>query len=601
MTLDGLRALDPGAWVLVVSGALGLGLGLAWSDWQVCVETAQVLAGLVRYPPDNPFFIYHMKLWTILHQVCALLLKAGLSEITVSIAISGLMGMLSLQALAMVVYALSRRVVLSIGAACLIVITGAANHGVMYPVMLFGTSHTYGAIGLSYVVLVVGLLGAGWIRSAAFLLGLAPAVHPSLGLWFGLMLAVALLWDHRRARIGLLPALPYLLAGGALTAASLAVQLGMRPELPKVDPAEARRYLSAFVAFWDWHRQPVYFHTIGVRLNIGALALALIWLRWFAADLPQPATWLLRFVAVSGALSVGLVFVSWLPPDSVPMTLLVLMPSRLLNINAMMAVAVLFGLLGAYRSTTAAQILVAVLSLGLLLAEPSLFWILVGHWRKLRMAPYFIDPQVILAIAAVGLILLAVSAAQRRAAGAEPTAPVSRVRGALVGARILSVSVLGVASLSLLLLGWQRASNVGGAIFGDAAEQALFETAAAGRGLLLTGGDLHLVQLRSRRPVLIDGGGLDALPYALEAAPAMDRILREVYGIDLFHPPLEARGGGRVPPAANRAAWERYSLDRWREIRRRYHVTQVLSNADWRLDLPPAALSSGLKLNEIPE
>jgi hypothetical protein len=415
------------------------------------------------------------------------------------------------------------------------------------------------------------------------------------------MLAVALLWDHRRARIGLLPALPYLLAGGALTAASLAVQLGMRPELPKVDPAEARRYLSAFVAFWDWHRQPVYFHTIGVRLNIGALALALIWLRWFAADLPQPATWLLRFVAVSGALSVGLVFVSWLPPDSVPMTLLVLMPSRLLNINAMMAVAVLFGLLGAYRSTTAAQILVAVLSLGLLLAEPSLFWILVGHWRKLRMAPYFIDPQVMLAIAAVGLILLAVSAAQRRAAGAEPTAPVSRVRGALVGARILSVSVLGVASLSLLLLGWQRASNVGGAIFGDAAERALFETAAAGRGLLLTGGDLHLVQLRSRRPVLIDGGGLDALPYALEAAPAMDRILREVYGIDLFHPPLEARGGGRVPPAANRAAWERYSLDRWREIRRRYHVTQVLSNADWRLDLPPAALSSGLKLNEIPE
>jgi hypothetical protein len=220
------------------------------------------------------------------------------------------------------------------------------------------------------------------------------------------------------------------------------------------------------------------------------------------------------------------------------------------------------------------------------------------------MARYFIDPQVILAIAAVGLIGVAVSAARSRGAGFEPRlagAPDSLARAAWVAARVVSVSLLAAASLSFVLLASMRASNVGWSSFGDATERALFETAAAGKGMLLTGGDLHLVQLRSRRPVLIDGGGLDALPYALEAAPAMDRILREVYGIDLFHPPLEARGGGRVPSAANRAAWERYSLDQWREIRRRYHVTQVLSNADWRLDLPPAALSLGLKLNEIPE
>ncbi len=604
MTLDRLRALDPGAWVLVLSGALGLGVGLAWADWQVCVETAQVLAGLVRYPPDNPFFIYHMKLWTILHQVCALLLKAGLSEVSVSILISALMGLLSLQALAMVVYALSRNVVLSIGAACLIVITGAADHGVMYPVMLFGSSHTYGAIGLSYVVLVVGLLGAGWTRSAAFLLGLAPAVHPSLGFWFGLMLVYSVLWDYRRAPVDLWPALPYLAAGAALTAASLAVHLAMRPELPSLEPGEAQRYLSAFVGFWDWHRQPVTLDAIGVRFNLVALALALIWLTWFAADLPRAALWLLRFIAVSGALSVGLAFASWLPPDKVPMTLLVLMPSRLLNINAMLAVAMLFGLLGAYRFSAAGHALIAALSLGLLLAERSWLWFLLGYAPKLKMASYFIDPQVMLAMAAVGLMLVALSAARSRGAG-----PPARAAGksdwlpwaSRVGARILSVSVLSLVMLSFGLLVWQRASNAGWSSFGDATERALFETAAAGKGMLLTGGDLHLVQLRSRRPVLIDGGGLDALPYALEAAPAMDRILREVYAIDLFHPPREARGGGRVPPAVNRAAWERYSLDQWREIRRRYQVTQVLSSADWRLDLPPLALSPWLKLNAIPE
>ena len=132
-------------------------------------------------------------------------------------------------------------------------------------------------------------------------------------------------------------------------------------------------------------------------------------------------------------------------------------------------------------------------------------------------------------------------------------------------------------------------------------DNALFATLASGKGLLLTGGRLHLVQLRSRRPVLLDGGGLDGLAYALEAAPGMDQILREVYAVDLFDPPLEARGGGGMPPGFNRTVWERYTRDRWREIRRRYHVTQVLTAADWRLTLPTVAQSSGLQVYDIPD
>jgi hypothetical protein len=580
--------------VLVASGALGAAVGLVWADWQVCVETAQVLAGLVRYPPDNPFYVYHVKLWTLLHQLCALLLKAGLSELTISILVSALTGMLSFQALAMVVYVLSRSVALSVSAACLIVVTGAANFGVVYPVMLFGSSHTYGAVGLSYVVLVAGLLGAGWNRSAGFLLGLAPALHASLGFWFALTMGVAVLWDWRRARLELAPALPYLAAGCALTAASLGVHLALRPELPKVAPEEAERLLTAFVGFWDGHRRPVYIHADGVRLNFGTLALALIWLRWFAADLPRPAAWLLRFAAVSAALSIALAFVSWLPPGALPVTLLVLMPSRLLNVDAMMGVAILFGLLGAHRDRPAAPLLMALLSAGLLLGQPSWLWGLLGGVPALIRRS---DPLALAAVAAVGVILVARSAMRERAAGAPPRAAAGRAGFGVVWAGMLAAAVL-----LLSVYAWQRVSILGMDAFGDEAERALFETAAAGEGLLLTGGDLHLVQLRSRRPVLIDGGGLDALPYSLEAGPAMDQILREVYGVDLFHPPPQARGGGRVPPAVNRAVWQRYSLEEWREIRRRYHVTQVLSNSDWRLkDLPPLALSRWLKLNEIPE
>src|SRR5262245_21322790 len=171
--------------VLAVTGIAGFHAGMVtFPDWQVAVETAQVVAGIVSYPPDNPFYLYHLKLWTILHQIGALLLQAGLSEIALSKAVSGLLGMVSFQAIAMVVYALSRDALLAIGSVFLVAFTRTAEYGVIYPIYLMGTPHTYGVIGLSLIALIAGLAGAGWYRTSGFLLGIAPAVHPSLGAWF---------------------------------------------------------------------------------------------------------------------------------------------------------------------------------------------------------------------------------------------------------------------------------------------------------------------------------------------------------------------------------------------------------------------------------
>jgi len=84
-------------------------------------------------------------------------------------------------------------------------------------------------------------------------------------------------------------------------------------------------------------------------------------------------------------------------------------------------------------------------------------------------------------------------------------------------------------------------------------------------------------------------------------APAniSERILREVYGIDLLNPPEEARGSGRIPPMATRRVWESYSTEKWREIARDFHVTQVLTYPDWTLNLPIAAHSRRLLLYDI--
>ena len=67
--------------------------------------------------------------------------------------------------------------------------------------------------------------------------------------------------------------------------------------------------------------------------------------------------------------------------------------------------------------------------------------------------------------------------------------------------------------------------------------------------MLLVAGDLHLIQLRTRRPVLLDTGALDTVMYSLETGAAMQRMLREIYGLDLFNPPPEAIGAGRIPRA----------------------------------------------------
>jgi hypothetical protein len=133
----------------------------------------------------------------------------------------------------------------------------------------------------------------------------------------------------------------------------------------------------------------------------------------------------------------------------------------------------------------------------------------------------------------------------------------------------------------------------------DRLDNELFRRLSQQSGLLLTGGDLHLIQLRSRRPVLLDGGGLDALPYATEAAPEMERILRRVYGIELLDPPEEARLRGTIPPEFTRKIWEAYSLEEWRRIAIEFGVRQVVTPHDWTLGLPREGHSTTLSVYDI--
>ena len=587
---------DRSIFVLVVSGALGYAAGRYWyPDWQVAVETAQVLAGLVTYPLDNPFYIYHLKLWTIVHHALAVALWAGISERTLSEVLSGVMGMASFQALAMVAYAMSRRVVLALSSIAVIIAARAAEFGVIYPIAMTGTVHTYGALGLSIVVLTAGLFGCGRAGLALFLAGLAPAIHPALGAWLALILLLTAVWDLKEVRAHWRASWKYFAAGAGLTALSLAYHLAFTAPDTPLSPADAQRYQATFTALWDVHRQPVELGAAGVRLNAAAAALAMVWLAAFRSDLPRHAAFLLRFVLASAAVGLVGMLVTWMPAERVPALLLTLMPGRLLNVNAMACAALLLGLAGLYWCRAWGAATALGLTLALLVTRPSYVWFWADR-RQWDVPRVVLDPLLIIMLAAAVLIVGRVVIGNRGARSGERGAD-SGERAAAVLARTGCAAVaLWVTWMSALPLPRRHATGMI-----DRTNDVALAGAAQGSGLLATGGEMFLVQLRTRRPVLINSGALDTVAYAIDSAPAMERILRDVYALDYFHPPAEALHGAVVPTAYNRVAWSGYDTARWQEIRRAFNVTQVLTPAGWELRLPIVAQSRRYLLYDIPE
>jgi hypothetical protein len=278
---------------------------------------------------------------------------------------------------------------------------------------------------------------------------------------------------------------------------------------------------------------------------------------------------------VSAALSLVFVMCSWIPIERMPVTLLILMPTRLVNLNAMIFPALLLGLLGAYGWTLRGQILLLATVVAMALTGRSLLWTWLSPagWALGR---HPVNPLVVFELGAVALLLIAASVWRYEGKASadndrKPHAPFVRwlSLASCLGATVLMLQVKGSTSFYL-----------------DRHNDPFFAAVAADKqGLLLTAGSYDSVQLYTRRPILLSGS-LDMLPYAPELGPEMQRILLDVYGADLFRPPHAARGRGVLPREVHRSRWEQYSRQRWVEIGRTYNVTQVLVPIDWSLDLP---------------
>ena len=619
--------------VILTAASAGLCYGLLQSWMQVAVEQGQVLSGIVRYPLDNAFYIYQVRAWNLWAQIAALGLRLGLSEIFMSVVLSALAGSLLNVGLALLIFAITKEPLIAVTGAffsilVLYILRLTGFGGFSYPIVLVASAHTYGMLGLFFMLVCVGVLAVGRYRWGFFLLGLSVAAHPSLAIWTGLTVLVCILIEYSRIR-DWIRYLPYGLLGLAISTASYLIQKVSYPILV-VDPLAQQKYLPAYLKYWDVHRFAPLTNIVSTSLGILLLINFIVVSSTIFAQkdsYTEGSRFIGRFMTIS--IIMALIFSAW-SQSMLPFTnvITVLLPSRFLNLAVFLYAAALIGLMRLYRNEVWVTHIVVLTILLLMLTAalpglpqslpdfPSLIIAPVALIRKLSVPHKKVVGPVVLLVMLIPFfrMMTEMNNFPIWAGVAVLTAAlwVFLLRSDLTLApdetfyRIPRRALVFFASMVLLaiLVGVSYGQFRGGQMSfkHTYAVDPFWSEVEQGDGLLLTGSsEFYMSQLKGRRPVLIEVGGLDSLPYGIEGAPQVALLLKEVYGIDFFDPPVAARHQGALPNLPQvKALWESRSSAEWKRLAHRFGFSDILVRGDWELQLPVKARSSYMLLYQVP-
>ncbi|MBX7166149.1 MAG: hypothetical protein K1X74_07350 [Pirellulales bacterium] len=607
-----LQAPGDTLWVAALAAFLGAVAAIRQGTWQVAVESGQVLASFVSYPHDNSFYIYHVKAWSLINQVAALLLKAGASPESASLLLVALGGAIAFAGLALITLSLGGPPWLAVIAplVCSSFTEAAKVLGATYPLPLIGGPHTYGTFSLSCVLLALGLLGCGRRKTGWFLLALAPAIHLTVGLWAVLvaLLGTCCNWSSARKTVGEVWVAAML--GLLIATISYKWQATFWSDLPRVSDQIKSELLALSAEYLDAHRGIVAWGHPAVLLNLIVAFFGLLWLAIPALRLPAPARPLIAALVCSGllaAVAAGLTA----HQGELPSLFRRAMPGRYVNLVTLAFPAVAIGCAGAnWQRLSVRALFVGIVYLTFLpliaIGMPGttkLLLALIGYALAASLLPETLVGALLTAAALVlALILGARESVGFVAAAVVPLAALPRLAARSSASprgpgllRFASIVLVLVAGLVSLMTHW---SATRGAMAIDSALAA----ARQGSGLLLTGSDLFLVQLKTGRPVLLSGGSIDAIWYVPEAGADMYRVLHEVYGIDLARP-LESRESmsiGSLYRDAGRELWQRRTAPEWQQLARKYGFQDIVVYKDWKLDLPLIADGDSYRLYRVP-
>lgn len=572
-------------YVFVISGAIGfLAALLGRVAWQVSVESAQVVSGIVQYTNKSPFYLYHTKVWSLLVQLPAFFLYLGISERTLSIVISGIAGAFSFQALSLIIYAVSNKKLLALLSPMFIYITGMASafEG-NYPIYLMGSTHTYGMIGLSFAILSLALISSNYYRIGWIIAGISPAIHPVVGALTLIAAIAAILWEKKDISYVIKKIFPFLMIGLMICALSYSYQLFFIYDVPATDKNPSMKYVRAFIEFWDTHRAPVEPLSNGVLINILIILICLSAISKIGKILRVHVRFLFRVFLILAVLGLLSVVLSW-TTSLLPMNLVVsAMPTRLLNFAAFGAPALLIGLLAVEEDTIWSR------SLLVMMIVIPLVWYGIEHNMDL------VKPLMI--FISFALIILMLKSSGRMIKRNQRTASIRQNLSALLN--IVVIVLLVVVFAAGLMKGVLQARDRF-SMLTDWTNDRVYAEASKAKGMLLTPLEMRLVQLRTRRPVMLDA--LNQIPYVPESAEPINNILQGIYGINLLAPPDSSSDlvqSAELLVNINRTVWEKRTNDEWVKIAHEFNVSDVLTYKDWKLQLPMVASNDSVSLYRI--
>lgn len=607
---------DPGrnaGATIAAAGVLGFILfAVVLPSWTCNVESAQVVAGVVRLPADNPMRLYHLSVVSLLIEPAALLLSLGVSEWTLSVLSSGLQGAVVFAGLAAVTLAFSGSPAVSILVPVMMLslqvrpgaplprypfLTAFNGHG--YPVLLANHPYIFGTVGLFSVLLAWGLAALRKDRSAAFLAGLLPWIHLSVAIagWIGCG-AAAFAGRARYAPADRRRILRWFALGCLLSLLGVGFhRLLITP--PKVvhDPALAAGILDHFQANWDDHRvlPP---ESVPAMLEVDGWLLAILGVLLTVRRCALGAAG--RFLAhcLLAVTAPGVIWLLWsgLAPESAPGALRPFLIHRWLNLNSVALPALAFGVLARFAVGGKNALAFALLSANAIL----LLTLTVDAFTvSSRMAAF---PEGGVAVVLRGLLfpvlgvggacLVAATACRPGRDGLRPPRAVPAWAGNALAAALV------VAFLAWRIVPLYRGDRLAGV---DRFTP-LMENLSRGKGLVLLATPVGpSIPLRTRRGVLVDPGQIDLIGYVPEAGPEMERIFNRAYGGTLLQP----RGPGEKPGAVQERIlprhWPGLGPEAWQALRAEFGVTNVIMPGHIPLRLPRVAGSGpALAAYEIP-
>ena len=563
--------LDNFSLLVISSLVFGFLVGICHSTWQNTVNNSQMVAGVVKYSEGHPWYACIMKTWTIWDQLGAVFLVLGGSERILSILISGLMGAVFFLAFSIFVYALCHNLILSVSFPFLMHFLDLdTDFGVTYPIQLLGSMHSHGILGQGFGFLIIALFCAKRYRVGGFLLGILPSMHAAVGGLMCLTLFICFMLDFNRLWPSFIEAFKYFLLGLLVTIISLLVYFNMTADLVLENGQEIERYIKTNTQFWDAHRKGGSFLSIGSIMAAMGFLFSLCLLIFFKKETPEHAIFPLRIMVVAGIIG-GIGCVIYRLPfelvNSISPYLIIVMPSRWLNIIVLGIIPLLIGLSAYFKDDVGIQLnlLVFVVALSLVLTfHPE------TNWGRLVLGTIL--------FASAGLLFLLKNPLHKLSfltkIKLKPSIPKRLVITILfvVFAGMSYESVNAFYPNKNKILGWDN--------------DAMFNKIYQGEGYLLIAPDLSMpLQLYTRNPVF-PGDITPCLGYTPIVGPMVEKYMKNISGVDIFNPSAEAKRVNGFPFKEVKSFWQSKTLEEWQTIKEKYGITQIFTLSNWKLRLP---------------